>query len=102
MIKPPLPSDSTIFEAPRQNRGASFVYDSKQSDFYKHFGKKVKAARKQAGLTQEETARKAGLDRAYLSQIETGKRNPSFYLACRLALALNLSLDSFLDVAGDP
>jgi DNA-binding XRE family transcriptional regulator len=99
-FKPTSPPDSS--DAPRVHRGAS-VYDSKQIDFYKYLGRKVKIIRQQVGLTQTEVARRAGLDRAYLSQIEAGKRHLSLYLAYRIAQTLGVSLDSLIDLPrGDP
>lgn len=35
----------------------------------------VRRARKAAGLSQEDLALEAGLDRTYISQVERGKRN---------------------------
>lgn len=90
-----------IQEDPREKRGSSFVHYSKQTNFYRSFGMRLKAAREAAGLSQEETARLAGLNRAYLSQIETGKRQVSLYLAYRLARALGSRLDSLLEVSDE-
>jgi transcriptional regulator with XRE-family HTH domain len=39
------------------------------------FGKRCRDLRKAAGLTQEELARRAGLDWKYLGSIERGERN---------------------------
>ena len=39
------------------------------------FGEKLRALRKQRGWTQAEMADVLGLDRSYLAEIETGKRN---------------------------
>lgn len=38
-------------------------------------GNRIRALRKQRGLSQEKLALKAGIDRTYLAGIETGKRN---------------------------
>lgn len=40
------------------------------------FGKRVRALRRRRGWTQEDAAHELGLDRSYLAEIETGKRNP--------------------------
>ena len=83
-------------EDPRKEWGSSFVYYSKQKRFYRKFGAKVRAVREQTGLSQAETAQRAGLNRTYLSQIECGKRQVSLYLAYCLAQALGCNLDSLL------
>lgn len=46
-------------------------------------------SRKSQGLKQEQVASRAFIDRAYYSQIETGKRNPSFDVAINIATVLN-------------
>lgn len=46
-------------------------------------------SRKSQGLKQAQVASRAFIDRAYYSQIETGKRNPSFDVAINIAAVLN-------------
>lgn len=46
-------------------------------------------SRKSQGLKQAHVASRAFIDRAYYSQIETGKRNPSFNVAINIAAVLN-------------
>lgn len=46
-------------------------------------------SRKSQGLKQAEVASRAFIDKAYYSQIETGKRNPSFDVAINIATVLN-------------
>ena len=49
----------------------------------------VKQLRKSAGITQEDLAFKAGIDRTYASQIERALANPSLGIICQLADALS-------------
>jgi transcriptional regulator with XRE-family HTH domain len=56
----------------------------------------VRRARKEAGLSQEELAHDAGVDRTYVSQVERGKRNLTITVLARLAAALDLSPDRLL------
>jgi transcriptional regulator with XRE-family HTH domain len=51
------------------------------------FGRNVIARRLAQGLTQEEFAKKAGVHRTYLGEIETGVRNPSLKIIFQLARA---------------
>jgi transcriptional regulator with XRE-family HTH domain len=62
------------------------------SDPIKAFGLSVKDLRKQKGLSQELLAAEAGLDRAFLSQVETGRKQPSLLTIFRLAGALKLDV----------
>lgn len=57
-----------------------------------------KAIRKQRikkGLKQHELADKIGINRAYLSNLESGKHFPSLPVAKKLAEELDMSLNDF-------
>jgi len=56
------------------------------------FGRNVRATRKTKGWTQEQLAFEAGIKRAYLSEIESGKRNPSLEVVEKIALALDIDV----------
>ena len=58
----------------------------------------LRAARKRLDLNQEDLARMARLNRAYIAQIETGARRPSSEAAVRIAGVLQVSVD---DLFGD-
>jgi transcriptional regulator with XRE-family HTH domain len=58
-------------------------------------GKVISALRKQAGISQEELAFRASIDRTYISQIERGVGNPSLLVIFKIAQALKVSM-SFL------
>lgn len=54
------------------------------------FGQRVREARLRGGISQEELADRAGLDRTYISGVERGLRNLSLSTLCRIALALGV------------
>ena len=56
------------------------------------FGKAVRQARDSAGLSQEELAHRAGIDRSYMSSIERGGQNVGMISAARIAQTLGMSL----------
>jgi transcriptional regulator with XRE-family HTH domain len=56
----------------------------------------VKRGRKAAGLSQEELAFEAGLDRTYISQVERRKRNVTIVVLARIARALKTTPDRLL------
>jgi len=56
----------------------------------------VRRARKAAGLSQEDLALEAGLDRTYISQVERGKRNVTIVVLARIARALKTTPDRLL------
>lgn len=55
-------------------------------------GKVIQAQRKAIGLSQEELAHQANIDRTYISQIERGVGNPSLLIIAKVAKVLNVSL----------
>jgi len=59
----------------------------------------VKTRRKSLGLSQEELAHTANIDRTYASQIERAIANPSLSVLCNLAVALQLTLSQLLGEA---
>lgn len=60
-------------------------------------GNRIRALRKQRGLSQEKLALKAGIDRTYLAGIETGKRNATLLSLEKVAIALDISMRDFFD-----
>ena len=58
--------------------------------FLSAFGSHLRSLRTRSGLSQEETADKAGLHVTYLSGVERGLRNPSVRSIRRLAQALEV------------
>ena len=58
-------------------------------------GKRVKELRNKIGISQEELADIAELDRTYITSVECGKRNISIVNIEKLTKALNVSLSEF-------
>jgi transcriptional regulator with XRE-family HTH domain len=59
-------------------------------------GRAIAAERHRHGLTQMEFAKKAGVNRAYLSDVEQGHRNVTMDVLVRLALALELNVSDLM------
>lgn len=58
----------------------------------KRIGNKIRIFRKEKGITQEDLAWKAGLNRAYVGYIERGERNPSTETISKIARALKVPM----------
>ena len=58
------------------------------------FGALVKAARERLKISQDELGQRVGVQRPQISKIESGERGPSFEVACRLAVVLDIDLRS--------
>ncbi|WP_167073096.1 helix-turn-helix domain-containing protein [Sphingomonas vulcanisoli] len=66
-------------------------------DWQKRFGARVRALRKERGLTQERLAVDAEIDLTYLGGIERGRRNPTLSVIVRIAEALQVSPSAIFD-----
>ena len=55
-------------------------------------GNRLALLRKRRGLSQEELAERAHLDRSYVSRIERGLANPSMSVLERICVALDITL----------
>jgi transcriptional regulator with XRE-family HTH domain len=63
----------------------------------KRFGKRVKELRRLNGLSQEEFAELAGMDRSYMGAVERGEQNPSLWIVGRIAQALEVTISSLCE-----
>jgi transcriptional regulator with XRE-family HTH domain len=64
-------------------------------DQLKLFGRRVRAIRRTAQITQEDAAERAHLNPKYLGEIERGEKRPSFEAILALSSALNVSPATF-------
>ncbi len=60
-------------------------------------GRNVKRLRIAAGLTQAALAERMGVDRAYVSGLELGQRNPTIVTLWHITKALGVKLQAFFD-----
>ena len=60
-------------------------------------GRRIRAQRKLIGLTQEDLALVAEVDRSYFGGIERGERNITFTVLCRLCIALQCDVAKLTD-----
>ena len=61
-------------------------------DYQARLANRVRALRLERGLSQEDLAFEAGIDRTYQSQIERAIGNPSLRVLCAIAKALDVDL----------
>jgi transcriptional regulator with XRE-family HTH domain len=60
-------------------------------------GRNVKRLRMAAGLTQAALAERMGVDRAYVSGLELGQRNPTIVTLWHITKALGVKLPTFFE-----
>jgi transcriptional regulator with XRE-family HTH domain len=58
----------------------------------------VRTLRDKRSWTQEDLADQAGLDRSYVSGLESGRRNPTYLRLLALAKAFTLPIQTLLDI----
>ena len=68
-------------------------------DHAEAFGKALRRRRLEAGLTQEQTALAADLERVFISWLETGKRQPTFGTILKLANAIGCTAGDLVSEA---
>jgi transcriptional regulator with XRE-family HTH domain len=62
----------------------------------KTVGERIRRRRKKCGLSQEELAASALVDRRHMSDIETGKTEPGFWTLTRIAGVLDTTASALL------
>lgn len=65
-------------------------------------GERVRAFRKQHGLTQEEMAFRCGMHASHITLLENGNRNPTLETLERLAEGMEIPLTDLLDYEKEP
>ncbi len=60
-------------------------------------GKHIQKYRKQAGMSLDDVAKRSGVSKAMLSQVETGKVNPTVAIVWRIAHGLGVSVQDLLE-----
>jgi transcriptional regulator with XRE-family HTH domain len=58
---------------------------------------RLKTLRESKGLTQEQLAKRAGISRAYLARLETGRHDPHLSRLRKLAKALGVKVGRLLE-----
>lgn len=62
------------------------------------FGKRLRAARRAAGIKQGALAKSLNVDPKHISRLERGRVKPSFDLICQASRILKLSQDPLLEL----
>jgi len=72
------------------------TYSTQDQKLLKAVGDKIRDIRQDRGISQEDLAFKAGLDRTYVGSVERGERNISLINLERIMRALDLTaVDAF-------
>ena len=74
----------------------SYTKTVDMTDNAKKLGANIKRIRALQGMSQGDLCRALALDRAYISNVENGKKNPTLSTITNIAKALNVSADELL------
>ena len=66
-------------------------------DIKQKYAKRLRSLRNEAGISQEELAFRAKLDRTYINSVENGKRNISIVNIEKITKALGISVFDFFN-----
>jgi transcriptional regulator with XRE-family HTH domain len=69
---------------------------SKKNKHLIELGDQIREARKAKGLSQEQLALQAEIDRSYVGGIERGERNVSFLTLVKIAICLECDVSKFV------
>lgn len=69
-----------------------YMASQREEQFLNSLGSRISAERRRLGLTQEQLAESANIDRVALAYIETGKRRPTVTTVYRISKALGKSV----------
>ena len=64
--------------------------------FTKKLAERIKTAREESGMSQEELSHQAGLYRTYVGHLENAKYTPTAYVLYKISKALKIKADSLL------
>jgi len=64
--------------------------------FLEELGARVKALRRDSGMTQKQLAQQCGVDPSLISYLERGKVNVTAFVALRMAMAFGVGLEDLL------
>jgi ribosome-binding protein aMBF1 (putative translation factor) len=84
-------SSQKMQEARAKRRASSFVGYNQQSVTFR-FGMALKDKRRALGLTQSDLAKITGMNRSFISEVESGHENISLERAEKLAKAVECTL----------
>jgi len=73
-------------------------YSTKEKEFLKKVGNRIRELRLKSGLSQEKLAFASSLDRTYIGSVERGERNISVINLNKISTALNINSFELLKI----
>jgi len=63
----------------------------------KHIGNNIKNIRESKGISQQKLAADCNFEKSNMSRIEAGKTNPTIYTLYKIAIALEVGIESIVE-----
>ena len=79
------------------NRLLWLIVNNGEMNICEIVGTNVRKARQESGLSQEDVAFEAEIDRSYLSEIESGQKNVSITILAKIAKGLGVPIASMFE-----
>ena len=95
--------DCVIYQTAMQHDAHSIFRMGKDESkaAFRRIGANIRKIRHENGLSQEKLSAMVGIERGYLSQIESGKKNPSVKKLMRIADGLDVPLTALFEGLGE-
>lgn len=77
-------------------RSHKMVFDQEEKILIQNLGIRIAKLRSEQNMARAELARQSGLHVQYLFDVETGKRNMTIYVLCKIAKALNIHVSELV------
>lgn len=75
------------------------IVNTKEEEYFKKLGSKIKELREEKGLNQKAFAFECEIGRTQLHMIENGKTNPRLTTIMKIANALEISVSKLVDLS---
>ena len=77
-------------------RSHKMVFDQEEKTLIQDLGIRIAKLRSEKNMARAELARQCDLHVQYLFDVETGKRNMTIYVLCKIARALSISVSELV------
>ena len=92
----PVPFNVLVPPHPLSNRPHYNVKPVSEGDVTSRFGLRLRQLRRDRNLTQLQMARRFGLDRSYISEVERGRKSISLVTLELIAMGFRMSLSDVM------
>lgn len=86
-----------LYSLPNRKANPRQVTETIEMDISSRFGRRVRMLRQERNLTQTEMAKRFGIDRSYISDLERGRKSISLPMLEVIALGMKISISTLFE-----